>query len=553
MEEVKKAVQSAVKELFNIDIGPELSRPDEQLGDYSTNIAMQLAKKLGKNPQEIAEALASKLQSLQIAKAVVAAPGFINIKLSDEYLAKQAFEQKLSKPYAGKTVVCEYSDPNPFKILHAGHLYTSVVGDAIANLFEAAGAEVHKVNYGGDIGLHVAKTIWAILQKLGGEDPSKLSQIPQDERDEWLGEVYVQGSSEYDQDEQARSEITELNKRLYQIVADDDHKSPLAQIYWTCREWSYNYFDAFYARIGTKFERIYKESEVVDLGLKTVNEQLVKGVFAKSDGAIIFDGEKLGLHTRVFINSQGIPTYETKEVGLILTKNRDYQFDKSIVITGNEQQQYMEVVLKAVEQFAPELVQASTHLTHGLVKLKGGEKMSSRKGNILRAADVLDAASAANQKATGKQDNDVELGAVKYTFIKQRTGGDIIYDPEESVSLQGNSGPYVQYAHARAKSILSKAAGASGPSFHNLEPGERSLVRKIGEYPEVVGKAVQELMPHYICTYLYELAQTFNRFYENNRVLDDPREQFRLQLVSAYAQVLKNGLSLLNIAAPEKM
>jgi arginyl-tRNA synthetase len=254
----------------------------------------------------------------------------------------------------------------------------------------------------------------------------------------------------------------------------------------------------------------------------------------------------------VFINSQGIPTYEAKDVGLIMRKWQDYHFDKSVVITGNEQEQYMSVVLKSIEQFAPELVAATTHLTHGILKLQGGVKMSSRKGNILRAVDVLDAAEAANKAATGREDEKAVLAAVKYAFLKQRMGPDIIYDPEESVSLEGNSGPYLQYAHARARSIVAKAS-AQPKQPATLEDDERSLARKITEYPETVSKAVNDLMPHHICTYLYELAQTFNRFYEHNRVVDDAREAERLYLVELYATILKDGLELMGITAPERM
>jgi len=289
------------------------------------------------------------------------------------------------------------------------------------------------------------------------------------------------------------------------------------------------------------------------LGLKTVKEQLEKGVFEQSDGAVIFNGEKYGLHIRVFINSEGIPTYEAKDVGLIMQKWEDYHFDKSVVITGNEQEQYMAVVLKAVEQFRPELVTATSHLTHGIVKLQGGVKMSSRKGNILRAVDVLDVAREANKKLTGQDNNDTVLGAVKYAFLKNRTGGDIIYDPEESVSLEGNSGPYLQYAHARARSILAKAGEQKPGTLEQLQGGERSLLRKITEYTEVVERATNELMPHHISTYLYELAQVFNRFYEHNRVIGDEREATRLQLVNLYAATLKNGLNLLGITAPDRM
>lgn len=550
MEEISAVIKAACKKLFDADVEPVLTRPDEQFGDYATNIALQLGKRLGKNPREVAEAIAADLRHEDIVGTEIAGPGFINIRLSDIALIG-LIQAELQKRMEGKTVVAEYSDPNPFKVLHAGHLYTSVVGDAIANLLEQAGATVHRVNFGGDVGMHVGKTLWAIIQKLGGEYPEKLQEVPANGRPEWMAEAYVAGTNAYDDDEAAKAQIVELNKRVYQFHAEDDRDSPLAQIYWTARDWSYEYFNQFYNRIGSHFEKFYPESAVSDIGLQTVKEH-IGDVFQQSDGAVIFKGEDYGLHTRVFINSEGIPTYEAKDVGLIMTKWADYHFDKSVVITGNEQEQYMSVVLKAVEQFAPELTRATTHLTHGMVKLQGGVKMSSRKGNILRAVDVLDAAYEANKTTNGQDSEETALSAVKYAFLRTRIGGDIVYDPAESVALEGNSGPYLQYAHARARSILAKAEKQGG-EVTKLEADERSLVRKISEYHEVVDKAVSELMPHHICTYLYELAQSFNRFYEHNRVIGDPREVTRLTLVQEYADTLKNGLNLLNIPAPDKM
>ena len=552
-QELEQAIVAAVKDLFGADTQVELTRPDEQFGDYATNVALQLAGKIGKSPREIAEQLAVKLREIlagQVSDISIAGPGFINMKLSDQSLIALA-SQKPTKPLEGKTVVAEYSDPNPFKVLHAGHLYTSVVGDGIANLLENAGAQVHRVNFGGDVGLHVGKTMWAILQKLDGEHPEKLQEIATEERAEWLSERYVEGNEAYEHDEATKQQIIELNKLVYGFHESSDHDSPLAQIYWTCRQWSYDYFNSFYEQIGSKFEKYYPESETAPLGLATVKEH-VGDVYKESDGAIVFDGEKYGLHTRVFINSQGLPTYEAKDVGLIMKKWQDYHFDRSVVITGNDIVEYMKVVLKSIEQFQAELAQRTTHLTHGIVKLAGGVKMSSRLGNILRASDVLDAAASANKQATGNEDGQVTLGAVKYAFLKQRMGGDIIYDPKESVSLEGNSGPYLQYAHARARSILAKAEVQDKPT-ESFEPDERSLLRKLGEYAEVVEQATSELMPHHICTYLYELAQRFNSFYEKNRVIGDPREEVRLQLVQAYADTLKRGLGLLGIAAPDKM
>lgn len=590
-QELETAIAATCKKLFGADVSVELTRPDEQFGDYATNVALQLAKSLGKNPREVGAQLAEELKeslSGTVRDVTVAGPGFVNLALSDDALRTTAetAPHTLTKSYDGQLVVLEYSDPNPFKVLHAGHLYQTIYAESVANLLNNAGADVHRVNFGGDVGLHVAKTMWAILDDLGGEHPEKLAEIPADQRAEWMARCYVAGTRAYDEDEAVKAGIIALNKRVYGLFDANDHESPFAQVYWTCRQWSYDYFNVFYASIGTHFEKYYPESETAPLGLKTVKEQLAKGVYEESDGAVVFKGEPYGLHTRVFINSNGLPTYEAKDVGLVMAKWRDYKFDRTIIVTGNDIVEYMKVVLKSIEQFEPELVSRTTHVTHGQLKLAGGVKMSSRKGNFFRAVDVLQAAREASREVTGRDDEQAILGSVKYAFLKQRIGPDIIYDPAESVSLEGNSGPYLQYAHARARSIVKKVRTAdfsdqSGssvvqperPRFEetgdlprethtlggevggssSLQKGERSLLRKIGEYPEAVDRAVAELMPHHICTYLYELAQTFNRFYEHNHVVGDAREALRLKLVVQYADVLKAGLTLLGIAAPEKI
>ncbi|HSW99325.1 MAG TPA: arginine--tRNA ligase, partial [Candidatus Saccharimonadales bacterium] len=435
MQEMQTALTAAIQELFNMELAAELTRPEPQFGDFATNVALQLAGRLGKPPREVAGQLAARLREVygdKVQDVSIAGPGFINITLSDAVVAAAASAALAAVPqtFAGQVVVTEYSDPNPFKVLHAGHLYTSAVGASISNIIEKAGGEVHRVNFGGDVGLHVGKSMWAILQELGGEHPEKLEAIPAAGRSEWMAKCYVAGTQAYEENEQAKQEIIQLNKRVYQLFADGDHDSPFAHIYWTCRQWSYDYFNAFYQRIGTPFEKYYPESETATLGLQTVQEQLARGVYQESDGAVVFDGEKFGLHTRVFINSQGLPTYEAKDVGLIMKKWADYHFDRSVIITGNDIVEYMKVVLKSIEQFEPELARRTTHLTHGNVKLSGGVKMSSRKGNFLRATDVLDAAHEANKEATGREDDEqVVLGAVKYAFLKQRIGADIIYEP----------------------------------------------------------------------------------------------------------------------------
>lgn len=546
-------ISQIIHELLGVDAEVVLTRPEEQFGDWATNVALQLAKPLGRNPREIAEEIADRLRETgEYDEVSVAGPGFINLRLSDGALL-QATEATPARSLQGETVLVEYSDPNPFKPLHAGHLYTTLVGDSISRLVENAGATTIRLNFGGDVGLHVGKSMWAIIKFLGGENPSKLADIAEAERPTWLGARYVEGNNAYEDDEVSKKEIIETNKRVYQVHSENDKTSPFAEIYWTTRQWSYDYFDVLYNQLEVRpFDRYIPESEVAPLGLEVVSEQVESGVYEESDGAVVFNGEKVGLHTRVFINSEGLPTYEAKDVGLSLTKWRDYQFDESIIITANEQAQYMQVVIASIKEFAPEPAKRTRHLTHGFVKLQGGVKMSSRKGNVVTALEIIESARQA-AKETGRDTTEsTVLAAIKYAFSKTRIGGDIVYDPKESVALEGSSGPYLQYAHARARSVIAKSQ-QDPVQPASLQSGERRLLRKLTEYKDVVERATAELMPHHIATYLYELAQEFNSFYEHNRVIGDEREPERLWLVERYADRLKSGLELLGIAAPDKM
>jgi arginyl-tRNA synthetase len=549
-------INDGCQKLFGIKLDRlELARPEEQFGDYSTNVALQLGKKLDQNPRQIAEALANYIKENMgdvLSDVEVAGPGFINLRLTSASLL-ELLKMEPEKSNRGQDIVIEYSDPNPFKVLHVGHAYTTIVGDAIANILELSGAKVHRVNYGGDVGLHVAKTIKHIISQFGGENPEKLNDISQNDRAGWLSSAYVSGNEAYENgDEAFKDEVKELNKKIYELHTTNDHESNLAKIYWTCREWSYQAFDAFYARLGTKMERYYSESSVADTGLELV-KQHIGSVFQESEGAVIYDGGAEGLHTRVFINKQGLPTYEAKEVGLIVKKNDDYHYDQSIIITANEQAQYMAVVFSAMSKFMPELTQKSKYISHGMVKLSGGTKMSSRKGNIIRADTVIDITSEANKQLIGHEDTRTTLGAIKYAFLKSRLGGDLVYDPKESLSLEGNSGPYLQYAHARACSILAKAPDIKTEPTDQLDQHERSLALKLSQYNETIDNSLHDLLPHHLCTYLYELAQVFNRFYENSHVLGDPRQDLRLYLLVKYKNTLKDGLELLGIEAPDKL
>ncbi len=578
MEEIRDSLKQTIKNLYNLDFDPELTPSPENIdADYSSNAPLKLAKVLHRPPMEIASEIETFILQRGEARSAaarglaceprgdgserrapecdinVSQPGFLNFSLPDDYLHDKVnnlfndFNKEIaSHEYEGKTIICEFSDPNPFKVLHVGHLYTSIVGDSIGKLFEYAGAKVIRANFGGDVGLHVAKTMYALQKK----DIKEL-QI------EDIAKCYVEGTAAYEDDEEAKKEITKLNKEIYQINAAGSTRpeSKLATLYWKGRELSYEYFNEFYDSIGVKFDKYYPESTVASLGLAKVKEELRKGVYEVSDGAVIFNGDKFGLHTRVFINKEGVPTYEAKDVGLIFTKWDDYHFDKSVVITGSEQLEYMKVVLKSIEQYAPDLVAKTSHLTHGLVKLPGNVKMSSRKGNFLKAVDVINMVKDELKTAYDSSDNKVSLAATKYAFLKYKMGGDIIFDPQESVKMTGNSGPYLLYSAVRAKKILSKPRGdgSERTRSRSLQTSERALIKKILEYKSTLNEAVTEMAPHKVANYLYDLAQEFSRFYENCQVTGSDEESERLKLVKVYLDTMTHGLNILGIQIPEEM
>lgn len=608
MEKIKQLLKLVISTLYGVEIEANVvAAPKDTGADFATNIAMSLTKTLKRNPLEIAEEIRGELlrqaesENEIVDNVEVAKPGFINIKLGDGFYKDEItkyqkdFLDNISQDeYLEQTVICEFSDPNPFKILHVGHLYTSMVGDAMSRIIEFAGGKVVRANFGGDVGLHVAKNMYALLRHV-----DRISdEMTPTEKAELMAESYVEGSTAYEEDEKAKQEIVEINQKIYKIAAageevvakleeelesseggvksDVEKDLLIAKVYYWGRKASYQYFEDFYRNIGVKFDRYYPESTVAGKGLEVVRRELKNGVYEESDGAVVFKGERYGLHTRVFINKNGLPTYEAKDVGLIFTKWADYHFDKSVIITGNDIIDYMKVVLKSIEQYAPELSSRTLHITHGQVKLPGKEKMSSRKGNFLKAVDVINlindelfevqknvnsSRGESSETEQKKVDPKILFGAIRYAFLKYKVGGDIIFDVDESVSMTGNSGPYLQYAAVRAQKVLGKIFESQSKQMSKeitqnswiLNDFEKSLIKKVMQYKSVLEEAVKELAPSKICTYLYEIAQEFSRFYENVQVVGSDFEVERGEIVLAYLKVLTHGLSLLGIEVPEKM
>lgn len=556
---MEELISGIINSVYGVEITPSLTRPEPQFGDYSTNVALQLAGRLGKNPRDIAVEIADNLRGTgQFAAAEVAGPGFINITLTDAALIAKA-TAPLSKVYDGISYVTEYSCPNAFKELHTGHLYQTILGDVIARLIEQAGATAHRTSFGGDVGLHVAKCMYGIIQKLGGEYPDKLNEVSTDpfERATWISGCYVAGAGAYEADEAAKKTIEGYNLDIYQLHSEHITDTPLAIIYFTCRQWSYDYFDVFYELIKVDKMHYYPESTTVGKGLELVEQLKGRGELVESDGAVIYPGlEAKNLDARVFVTSRGIPTYETKDLGVIFMERDDYDFTRRFLITGTEQTAYMRTVFAVADLVQPGIKAEMTHIGNGLVKFGDGRKMSSRLGNATRAVDAIEAVRERVRPLVTDESlvNDIALGAVKYQFLKYRVGGDIAFDVDESVSIAGNSGPYLQYAHARVCGILQKAGDVETTTVAaEYDPAERALLRKISENAEVQERAALELMPHYICSYLYELAQEFNRFYEQSRVIGDERQAIRMGIITIYRDVLASNLALLGITAPERM
>ena len=583
-QRLQKVIAGAV-----VDSGAELGRQEIKLehpelsehGDYSTNVALAM-----NGGRLLAEKIAGTVKPDEvIAKVEVAGPGFVNIWLQKEYLVKELGRvitqgQDYGKGLAisGKKVMIEFTDPNPFKEFHIGHVYTNTVGEALAKIIEYQGADVWRVNYQGDVGLHVAKSVWG-MEKLSDEMPKESASLG--EKAKFMGRAYAAGAKTYEEDEQKKMEIEKLNKQIYEKDA------AVMKLYALGKKWSLDYFEAMYARLGTSFRRYYFESEAGERGLKLVRDNMGH-VFAESDGAVVFPGESYGLHTRVFINSQGLPTYEAKELGLALTKFDDFPYDLSLIVTGNEIREYFKVLLKAMEMVAPELAAKTRHIPHGMVRLPSG-KMSSRTGEIITGEWLLDKAADGARRIvdeSGKvrvEEKDKEglaknvgLAAIKYAFLKSGIGENIEFDFDKSLSFEGNSGPYLQYTYARTQSVLAKAVGITRGSYGlftgNLHPEEEVIIRWVYRFGEVIEESASRYAPNLLCNFLFELAQRYNTFYNKHSILNpditppDPPlsvrggrgsyeeiRRFRLLLTAATGQVLKNGLELLGIEAPERM
>lgn len=538
-------------------------------GDYSSGVALQYAKQASMAPRALAGKIVEELRSsttlgpTSIQRIEVAGAGFINFYLAPSELSaavETARKEDMwgsNKNLAGKKIMVEYTDPNPFKEFHIGHLMSNAIGESIARLLEFSGAEVKRANYQGDVGPHVAKAIFTLnnLPDYPNSLPDK--NAPLQEKSQFLGSAYAMGADAYEQG--YKEQIDALNKVIYEVVEKKTKNSKLQELYEWGRAVSLEHFEEIYKKLGTKFDNYFFESETAQKGLALVKAH--PEVFEESDGAVVYKGEQDGLHTRVFITSKGLPTYETKELGLAELKAEKCPVDVSITVTAHEQSDYFRVVLAAMSKVLPDIAAKIQHISHGMMRFAEG-KMSSRTGNVITGesliADLTEAAKvrAAESRAddADKLAQDIAVAAIKYQILKQASGKDIIFDRQRALSLEGDSGPYLQYAHARAHQLVEKARSQNVDMIYHITAEPNDLVRLLHRFPEAVEYAAAGREPHLFTNYLLEFAASFNSWYAQVHVLDGtPDAAHKVALVDAVRRTLKNGLWILGIPAPEKM
>jgi arginyl-tRNA synthetase len=539
--------------------------------DATTTCALKYAKEFKMNPKdlanEIAQILNSKKEELCIVEINIEGSGYINFKFTDEFFFKNlrmSSHNILSSirdldllSLKDKRVLVEYTDANPFKVFHIGHLMDNIIGECAANIYELSGAIVNRLSYQGDVGRHIAINIFSILNNM---DEYTLIKNEKDVKKKviWLGEKYALGYKLFDndvEDGEIKSKVKEINKKIY-----EKSDEIINEIYENGRAWSLEYFETLYKLLGTKFDKYIFESETAPIGMDLLHKNI--NIFEYSEGAIIYDGEQDGLHKRVFVNSQGLPTYEAKDIGNMQIKLDEYKDAKlSVVITGNEQKEYFKVLYKVLEKIFGSNINF-LHFSHGLMRFTDG-KMSSRKGNI-KAGDELVFTLMDELRVKFEnsriEDHDekeevirrVAIGAIKYSVLKQAIGKDVVFDFDNAVRIDGDSGPYLQYTYARISGAIQDEFNSSATNVHDylITQSSKDLIKLILRYEEVLKETISSISPQVLLSYLVELAREYNSFYASEKIRENI---YNINLSERVRDVLRSGLHILGIKTPDRM
>ena len=557
--QLKKILTKEIITSQEIEIAPTSSL---SFGDYTTNIAFKIAKKLKKSPQSVALNIATKLPLQRYFKKIDNLNGFINFWLKDEIIIKKLNNLSNNRfhpePFffgLNKKILIEYAQPNTHKLFHIGHLRNISLGESLARIYEFLGNKVIRVNYQGDVGLHIAKALYVILI-----NKKKYHQIKKSKNLEkkinFIGQMYTIGNQKYEKDESAKKEIIKINQMIY------EKDKQIYSLWKETRQWSLDYFSEIYKKVGTRFDKLYFESETAKEAKKYINKALKKGVLEKSQGAIIFNGKRYNLDTRVFLNSLGYPTYEGKEIPLAYWEFSDFgKIDKCIHLTSPEQKSFFSATFKVEELLFPEIKGKQYHLAYEWVNLKTG-KMSSREGNVIEVNWLINQITnklIKNYKINKENALILSIACIKYSFLKNSPLTKINFDIDESINLHGNSAAYLLYTFVRCRSIIKKIKkiekNISQIDFKKLSIEEKNLARFLYFFEDFIYQSATAFSPHFIANYLYQLAQQFNLFYEKYPVLKAKEElkNFRIIITIATANILKKGLQILGIKTIDKM
>ena len=557
---------------FNFDI------PKENFGDYSTNVAMIIAREVKFQPNDVAMIIAREITELDQSskkkiKEVKVVAGFVNIFVSKEAAAENVLDLtgdiKIDQFGSGKKVVFEYSSPNTNKPLHIGHTRNDVFGMACINLLRTTGHEVIACEIINDRGIHIMKSMLMYMKYGKGETPESAALKP----DHFIGKYYKMFASEnvkFEALKKTEFEQTPLEKEAQELLQKwEAGDAQVRELWQKMNAWYYQGVKQTYEREGSEFDSVEHESDIYDQGRDLVLEGVKKGVFHKDEtGAVYVDLTEQGLDKKYLLRKDGTTIYITQDMYLWYLRDKKYHPDQAIVVTAAEQIYHFAVLKKIFELLEFPWAQSFQHLPYGFVFL-GKNKISSREGKSVSADELLDitkervAETMRNSlKIKGSADDDALLeaiayGAIKYGYLKFDPNTQIYFDLEETVAIEGNTGPYLQYTYARIKSILAKAGDVVKEIPVDLdEKTEVALVRHLMHYDEAVVNASRDFRPTAVCSYLFELASKFNSFYDQVSVLEaetEKQKQQRLVLLLSVANVLQHGLALLGIKTVEQM
>ena len=582
-EFISNVVARAAEELYGASENLQIQKTRKEFeGDY-TVVVFPLLRASRKSPEATATELGEKIvASTPEIKSFNVIKGFLNLVVDASFWAARFREIVQTEnygmaPQSGRTIMIEYSSPNTNKPLHLGHIRNNLLGYSVATILKANGHNVIKVNLVNDRGIHICKSMLAWQLYGGGETPASSGM----KGDHLVGKYYVEFDKHYKQQVKelvAEKGITEDEAKkqapimlaAQEMLRKWEAKDPEIYSLWErMNGWVYEGFDVTYKALGVDFDKVYYESQTY-----LVEDGLKKGVFfRKEDNSVWIDLEADGLDQKLLLRGDGTSVYMTQDLGTALSRFEENSLDDMIYVVGNEQNYHFQVLKLVLKKLGYEWSDNIFHLSYGMVELPEG-KMKSREGTVVDADDLIaDMIGTAREMSDelGKLDGCTEeeaykisemvgLGALKYFILKVDPKKTMLFDPRESIDFNGNTGPFIQYTHARIRSILRKAAEAGitteGYSDATLLPEEIELIKALSEYPAVVRTAGQQFAPSVIAAYAYDLAKQFNGYYHDHSILKEENavvRALRLTLASEVARTIRSAMALLGINVPERM